>query len=277
MRQVEQFEKDGYLVLPNFASAEEIAALRSRIAELVDAFDPKSISVFSTTNQKKTSDQYFLDSTSSVGFFFEERAFAEDGSLKQSKELSLNKIGHALHDVDPVFRAFSRSPKVASVVRSLGYSKPLPVQSMYIFKQPHIGGEVVPHQDSTFLHTTPLTCTGLWWALEDATTENGCLWAQPGIHTAGLQRRFFTQGGHVTFDKPAPAYDLPAFLPLECPAGTLVLLHGENVHYSCANLSAVSRHSYSMHVVEGAGGVTWAPDNWAQRGPGNPWVPLYES
>lgn len=52
----------------------------------------------------------------------------------------------ALHDLDPVFRQFSRSAAVCNVMRSLGYARPLPVQSMYIFKQPSIGGEVVPHQ-----------------------------------------------------------------------------------------------------------------------------------
>jgi hypothetical protein len=44
--------------------------------------------------------------------------------------------------------------------------------------------QVVPHQDSTFIYTEPLSCVGLWWALEDATKENGCLWAQPsGWHS----------------------------------------------------------------------------------------------
>lgn len=47
-------------------------------------------------------------------------------------------------------------------------------------QQPGIGGEVVPHQDNSFLHTDPATCTGLWLALEDATVVNGCLWAIPG-------------------------------------------------------------------------------------------------
>lgn len=41
-----------------------------------------------------------------------------------------------------MFRAFSRSDKVAAILKSLGYVKPVPVQSMYIFKQPRIGGEV---------------------------------------------------------------------------------------------------------------------------------------
>lgn len=44
---------------------------------------------------------------------------------------------------------------------------------------------MVPHQDSSFIHTSPLSCVGLWWALEDCTRDNGCLWAQPGACGAG--------------------------------------------------------------------------------------------
>lgn len=49
-------------------------------------------------------DNYFLDSASQINFFFEEKAFDESGKLQQPKELSINKIGHAMHDLDPVFR-----------------------------------------------------------------------------------------------------------------------------------------------------------------------------
>ena len=40
----------------------------------------------------------------------------------------------ALHDLDPEFRSFSRSEKVAAILESLHIKRPLPVQSMYIFK-----------------------------------------------------------------------------------------------------------------------------------------------
>lgn len=40
----------------------------------------------------------------------------------------------ALHDLDVVFRSFSRSEKISEVLASLGYKSPVPVQSMYIFK-----------------------------------------------------------------------------------------------------------------------------------------------
>lgn len=115
-------------------------------------------------------------------------------------------------------------------------------------------------------------------ALEDANLSNGCLWAAKGSHKAGLARRFLLGPNNtgLTFDQPAPQYDLSEFEPLEVPAGTLVLLQGEVVHYSAENTSPVSRHSYSMHVVESAPGVTWSAGNWAHREGRLPFEPFYD-
>jgi hypothetical protein len=71
-------------------------------------------------------------------------------------ELSINKIGHAQHDLDPVFEQFTYTPQLAEVAHDIGLHDPLALQSMYIFKQPDIGGEVGCHQDATFLYTDPI-------------------------------------------------------------------------------------------------------------------------
>ena len=161
-------------MLPGFSSAEEVATLLRRGHELIEGFQPDDISVFSTKNQAGSrswaqtkahcspltgrrspplpsaqaarTDRYFLDSANAVSFFFEEKAFDDAGALTRPVAASINKVGHALHDLDPAFRAWSRSPAVAALLRDLGYARPLPVQSMYICKSPRIGGEVVPHQ-----------------------------------------------------------------------------------------------------------------------------------
>jgi len=163
-----------------------------------------------------------------------------------------------------VFKKFSFSESVASLFSSLGYKRPAVIQSMYIFKQPGIGGEVVPHQDNTFLYTEPRTCTGLWLALEDATINNGCLWAIPGSHKKGLVRRMVRDENGTHFDRPSPVYDQKEFVPLEVKSGALVVIHGDLIHQSFENLSPASRHAFSLHVVD-TEGCKWSEDNWIQR------------
>jgi phytanoyl-CoA hydroxylase len=261
-----RFETDGFVVIPNAKSAAQIAALRARAAEIVDAFDPASASgVFSTRAEHARRDRYFLDSATSVRCFFEEEAFDEHGALRSTKALSINKIGHAMHDIDPVFADFSHGPELDALARDLGNDDPRIYQSMYIFKQPHIGGEVRWHQDATYFATTPHTVTTLWFALEAADRNNGCLWVQRGGHRTPLRERFVMDaaGGRLeTIDRtPWPAEGEAE--PIECDAGTLVVFHGLLPHYSAPNRSAASRHAYTLHFVDGR--VPYARENWIQR------------
>eukprot|EP00208_Stichococcus_sp_RCC1054_P000919 CAMPEP_0206139430 /NCGR_PEP_ID=MMETSP1473-20131121/6053_1 /ASSEMBLY_ACC=CAM_ASM_001109 /TAXON_ID=1461547 /ORGANISM="Stichococcus sp, Strain RCC1054" /LENGTH=291 /DNA_ID=CAMNT_0053533225 /DNA_START=138 /DNA_END=1013 /DNA_ORIENTATION=+ len=275
--QLAAFHDKGYLVLPDFATSEQVEAMKARALELIEQFEVDKPSIFSTVNQQSTTDNQFLDSASGISIFLEEKALGPDGKLQVPKSQAANKIGHALHDLDPAYREFSRSPKMAQLFRELNYRRPLPVQSMHICKQPNIGGEVVPHQDSAFLWTDPPTATGIWVALENATKENGCLFTLPGSQKGGVQRRFKRRADDtVFFEGPALDCDLKQFVPLECKAGALVVLHGANVHFSHENTSPQSRHAYSMHVVEGTPATTWAADNWLQRVPEFPFEPLYE-
>lgn len=276
--QVAEFREQGFLAIPGFSSPEEVETLLSCGTLLIKNMDVDTVSIFSTRNQTTKTDEYFLESANNVSFFFEEGAFDVDGNLVKEKELAINKIGHAMHDIVPAFRTWTReNPKIKEVLRDLGYRRPLPVQSMYICKQPGIGGEVVPHQDSSFLATEPASVIGFWLALEDATVENGCLWGLPGSHIShGVYRRFVRNANSVQLVGNMPTFDPSDFKPIQVKAGTLVLLHGANVHYSKENTSHKSRHAFSVHIVEGASGYHWQDDNWLQRKPNFPFVPLYD-
>lgn len=263
--QLQDYERDGFLVLRDFAATTTCNELRQRAEQLVQEFDPAGvISIFTTHEQSRVTDNYFLKSADKIRFFFEEDAFLPNGTLKQSKEQSINKIGHALHTLDPVFRAFSHSSEIRELVADLAIADPRLVQSMYIFKQPKIGGEVGCHQDSTFLYTEPTNIAGLWLALEDATINNGCLWAIPGGHRLGLKSRWVrAPEGGMHFDVfDSQLWPEEQLQPLEVAKGTLILLHGLLPHKSLANRSTKSRHAYTLHVISGKS--RYAPENWLQ-------------
>jgi len=278
------YERDGFLVVKQVLSKETCEELIARMETLIQGWTPRELSVFSTQEQTRKTDDYFLESADKVHFFLEEKALDKDGKFTTDKRLSLNKVGHALHEKDPLFRAVAQRPALAQAVHALGYVSPDLVQSMYIFKQPHIGGEVTTHQDSTFLYTEPPSCIGCWFALEDATLENGCLWAVPGSHKRGITRAFhrnpeYPEGPLCTFkevddpNREAGAPEGGELVPLPVEQGDLVMIHGAVEHMSKENVSPKSRHTFQLHMVEdtsgvrvGYGGVVhkWPEDNWLQ-------------
>lgn len=261
------FRDAGVLILENFVAADRCRQLREHTLSLIDAFDETEYAhVFSAMEQTQLGDRYFEESGDKIRFFFEHDAFDESGKLKQAKQHSLNKIGHAMHDLDPVFSDFSRTPELAEASRRIGFSVPAIIQSMYIFKPPRIGGEVYCHQDSTFIYTEPESCVGFWFALEDATVDNGCMQFIPGGHKMGLKERHLRGAdGKLRFEKlddsPWPD-DLT--IAAEAPAGTMVIFDGRAPHLSGPNLSDQSRHAYTLHLIDQA--CHYPAENWLQRG-----------
>lgn len=259
------FDEAGVVILKRFASAAECEALKARAFALIDGFDIDAHrTVFSTTTQAHAEDDYFLNSGGNISFFLEEEAFGADGRLKRAKRESVNKIGHALHDLDPVFAAFSHSAQMEAAARAIGFEDPLLLQSMVILKPPRVGGEVTCHQDSTFLYTEPETCVGFWLAIDEASLENGCMEFIPRGHKGPLRRRFRRKdGGAEMIELSNDPYPEERRVAAPAESGDLVVFSGRAPHMSRANHSANPRMAYTLHMIERA--ARYPADNWLQR------------
>ncbi|OQR72427.1 phytanoyl-CoA dioxygenase domain-containing protein 1-like [Tropilaelaps mercedesae] len=278
-----KFEEEGCVVIPGFLCTNELQEVKNEISRIVNDLDTSkhAKATFKTTNdQAELHNAYFLSSADRIGYFFEEDALDNHGNLIISKDRSLNKIGHSLHWDSSVFRKISFKPPVKDLVRRLGFVDPAIIQSMYIFKHPRIGAKVTPHTDRTFLYSEPCKLIGLWFAIEEVTTENGCLWYIPGSHkTENITRRMVRTHGErslLKFTGEQRNFAPEEFVPVLVPAGGLVLIHGQVVHKSERNLSAKPRPAYTFHVID-MYESDYSGDNWLQPTTRLPFTKLYEN
>lgn len=212
--QMEQFNDQGFLVIEDFLSAEEVAAVKADIARVSD----EVADLVSDTR----------------GFNFEranDSDFTSDAPIRKGV---LRKIQGAAMHVGEIKKTFT-SEKMLDCMEDLMGPEIYYHSSKVMFKAP--GGREKPwHQDAAYWRQYASSQITIWIAIDDATEENGCIWAIPESHKAGLIP-------HVKAELQVEdsRIDLSKAAPVPVPAGGMLIFHSLVLHKSEKNHSDKSR------------------------------------
>jgi len=291
--QIASYERDGFLVIEDMVDVSKRGQMDAEVNKIIEnvvimqdldkvptlPFQSKDKSI--TSQVSKDELDYFLNSYNKIRLFMNSKFLPLSGTATMSDKVveirrNANKIGHALHAFNPLFKEVTFNDNFKSVVKTLGYRKPIVCQSMYIMKQEFTDQDAPGHQDATYLHVEPNTLIGFWVAMEDSTPSNGCLQFVPGSHKEGIKKIFsvdpkFEQS--VSTVGESPDYPQSRFVSVPIKAGSAILINGLVVHKSTCEKSPSKRDIYAFHVYDDDKS-TYSNTNWMRYTP-EVFLPLY--
>jgi phytanoyl-CoA hydroxylase len=132
------------------------------------------------------------------------------------------------------------------------------MQSMLFCKPPGALGQSW-HQDEAFIPTRDRSLCGAWIALDDATADNGCLWALPGAHRPGV---IYSTRPHEHPDEwdateALVDVDTSSAVPLEVKAGSVIFFNGYLPHMSKRNRTGNFRRAFVSHYMSMQSLLPW--------------------
>lgn len=214
--QHEFWEQNGYLVVQNIISSEEIAAYQS------------------IYNQ-------FLDGTIQTGT---NRSDLGAGLGKDVAKENITQIMW-LSDFVPTILTMPYHQKALSIAQALMGEDIQMDFDMLINKAPFTDTPTPWHQDAAYWIDMPdKRAASCWLALDEATVDNGCMWYIPASHLKPIRPHRFAgkQGGALTCD--ASETEGAA---VELLAGSCVFHHGMTLHYSRGNTTKSQRRAFIVN------------------------------
>ena len=214
-QQKASWAENGYLIVENVLSPEEVERLR----EAVTALEAQAAGL------TESSDRFKL------------KVFGDGGGTR------VQSIAEP-HEASGEWLELARHPRILDVVEGLLGPNIQLYYSMLMMKPPREGFQAPWHQDFAFFVHDRADLLACLVAIDDATIENGCLRVVPGSHKLGIVNHFkdgrFTevvQGDTSDYDDPARQRALPA------RAGSLILWHCMTLHSSQPNRSERPRRA----------------------------------
>lgn len=167
---------------------------------------------------------------------------------------------HFPHKISELMMDTLKHPKIVDILTSVIGPDVKCMQSMVFVKAAGKPGQAW-HQDEDFIPTRDRSLIGAWIALDDATTENGCLWMIPGSHKPGILWPMQVQEDY-RFDCSAESFAFPYqdedAIPVELKAGSIVFFNGYTLHRSLPNTAKSGyRRALVNHYMSAESMLPW--------------------
>ena len=226
--QIESYEENGYLIVEDLIQMDEVEALRADAVKICRGEYP-------TENLPEVSEDC-----------------ADDEAISQYL-----CIHHPHRISDVMMKAIAHSG-VAEVLSQIVAPNVKCMQSMLFIKPAGFPGQAW-HQDEVYIPTRDRSLTGAWYALDDATVENGSLWVLPGSHRPGYlyPQRDHDRPEEFDFAKECYGFDDSDEIPVECKVGSVVFFNGYLLHRSRKNRSERYRRVLVNHYMNAYSLLPW--------------------
>ena len=222
--QLTQFKLNGFLVIEDVLSGDEVEALATR-GDLIAAGKAKHI--------PETSIQL-------------EEAFRDGKKSIENQVLSVRKL-YNLANYDDVMWRHVCNPKIVDIVSDLLSSDDIKMYGdQLLMKAPGgVGTALAWLQDSaSWRDIFPMDLISAWTAIDHATEENGCLNFVPGTHRWGMMR-----GNRIERLTEDLGGDKWPIIPVRLRPGSISFHHSLILHMSSANKSKRRRRGYTIHYM----------------------------
>ena len=232
------YKRDGFVILPNAVDAGAIADIKAEAAMICRKYAPTLPKSYDRNGDSFTGDV---------------------SRLSDDEVLSHFLAIHFPHKLSGLFLDMLAHPSIVEALQLVIGPNVKCMQSMLFVKSSGSPGQAW-HQDEAFIPTRDRSLTGAWLAIDDATVDNGCLWAVPGSHQRGVIYPVKDHGSSE-WDATPGAYGFEegeaAAVPLEVNSGSLVVFNGYVLHGSHKNRSAGYRRVLVNHYMSGESMLPW--------------------
>ena len=219
------FNANGYLIVKNILTPDELRELRARVDGALAGSQPQ-FGDFDVQWEPGMEQRTDLPRAQRIRVFF-----------------------HLCHR-DEWFWRYATQPKIVRIIEALLGPSPRIYTDQLFVKGAYNGSAVPYHQDAAYWPVIPMNMISCWMAIDDATLENGCVRVVPGTHKKFIPHTHFTSGPQ-SLGLLDHEVDAATEIPIELPAGSCMFHHSLLIHRSTSNSSARSRRGLvSIYMPE---------------------------